>query len=81
MTIAVPVADLREGNLTVGGDTDDSLLVGRKIKKKPGVAARAGQAPTRSLPVVSNFVPQCDSDCAFGIERDGVVMAIGIAIA
>lgn len=81
LTVFVPVADLRKGNLTVRGDTYDSLLVGRKIKKEPGVAACAGHGPTRSLPVVSNFVPHGDSDWAVGIEGDGVILAIGIAIA
>lgn len=81
LTVFVPIADLRKGNLTIRGNTDNSLLVGCKIKEKPGVAARAGHGPTRSLPVVSNFVPQCDSDWAVGIERDGVVLAVGIAIA
>ena len=29
LAVFVPVADLREGNLTVGGDADDGLVVGR----------------------------------------------------
>jgi len=81
LTVSVPVADLREGHLTVRGNADDSLFVGRKIEEKPGVAARAGHGSTRSLPVISNFVPQSNSNWALGIEGDGVVMAVGIAIA
>ena len=57
LTVFVPVAHLREGNLTVGGDADDSHVVGRKIEEKPSVTARAGHLSTRSLPVISNFVP------------------------
>ena len=57
LAVSIPVADLREGNLTIGCDADDSLLVGCKIKEKPGVAACAGQGSTRSLPIISNFVP------------------------
>lgn len=57
LTISIPVADLREGNLTVWSDADDSVIVGRKIEEKPGVAARASQLSTWSLPVISNFVP------------------------
>lgn len=81
LTILVPVADLREGNLTVGCNADDSLVVGRKIKEKPGITARSGQTSTGGLPIISDFVPQSDSDWAVGREGDGVIMAVGIAIA
>ena len=81
LTVFVPVADLRKGKLTVGGDADDSLVVCCKIEHEPGVAACAGHAPARSLPVVSNFVPQSNGDWAVGSKGDGVIMAVGIAIA
>lgn len=81
LTVFVPVAHLREGDLTVRGDADDSLLVGSKIEEEPGIAACAGHAPTGSLPVISNFVPQSHSNCAIRCEGDGVIMAVGIAIA
>lgn len=81
LTIFVPVADLREGNLTISSDADDSLVVSRKIKEEPGVAARASQVSTGSLPIISNFVPQSNSDRAVGSEGDGVIVTVGIAIA
>ena len=81
LTIFVPVADLREGKLTIRGDADDSLVVSRKIEKEPGVAARAGHGPTGSLIVIANFVPQSDGDWAIGSEGDGVIVTVGIAIA
>lgn len=57
LTVSIPVADLREGYLTICSDADDSIFVSRKIEEKPGVAARSGQRSTRSLPVISDFVP------------------------
>ena len=57
LPVFIPVADLREGKLTVGCNADDSLVVGRKIKEKPGIAARSGQRSARSLPIISDFVP------------------------
>ena len=81
LTVAVSVADLGEGNLAVGGDTNNSLVASLEIEKKPGVAARAGHIATGSLPIISNFIPQSDTDCAVGSEGDGVVMAVRIAIA
>ena len=81
MTVSVPVADLREGNLTVSCDADDSFLVSREIEEEPGIATGASQGATDSLPIISNFVPQSDSDWAVGSEGDGVIMAVGIAIA
>lgn len=80
LTVSVPLAGLREGYLTVRGNANDSLFVGRQIEEEPSVAARAGHRPTRSLPVVSNFVPQCDGDCAIGNKCDGEIMAVRIAI-
>lgn len=56
-------------------------MAGFQIEEKPSVAARAGHVPTRSLPVISDFIPQSDSDCAIGSEGDGVIMAVCIAIA
>ena len=81
LTVSVPLADLRERNLTIRGNADDSLFIGCKIEEKPGVAACAGHGSTRSLPVITNFVPQSNSNWALGIEGDGVVVAVGIAIA
>lgn len=57
LTVCVPVADLREGNLAIRGDADDSLVVGRKVEGEPGIAAGASHGPSGCLPVISNFVP------------------------
>lgn len=81
LTISVPLAGLRERNLTIGGNANDSLVASFQVEEEPGVAARAGHVPTGGLPVISDFVPQSDSDCAVGSEGDGVVMAVGVAIA
>lgn len=81
LTVSVPVAGLSKRNLTIGGDTNNSLVAGFQIEEKPGVAARSGHGPTRSLPVISDFIPQSDSDCAIGSEGDGVIMAVRVAIA
>ncbi len=81
LTVFVPLAGLRERNLTVGGDANGSLFAGCKIEEEPGIAARAGHFPTGGLPVVSDFVPQSNSDCAVGGEGDGVIMAVRVAIA
>ena len=81
LTVSISFADLGEGNLTVGGDTNDSLVASLEIEEKPGVAARAGHVAIGSLPIISNFIPQSDTDCAVGSEGDGVIMAVCIAIA
>ena len=81
LAVPVPGASLREGNLTIGGDTNDSLVAGFQIEKEPGVAARAGHVATGSLPVISDFIPQSDSDSAVGSEGDGVIVTVRIAIA
>ena len=81
LTILVPVADLSKRNLAVGGDANDSLVASFQIEEEPGVAARAGHVPTGSFPVISDFIPQSDSDCAVGSEGEGVIMAVRIAIA
>ena len=81
LTVSVPVAGLREGYLTIGGDANYSFMASFQIEEEPGVAARAGHVSTRSLPVISNFVPHSNSDWAVGSEGDGVIMAIRIAIA
>ena len=81
LTVSIPVAGLRERNLTIGGDTNDSLVAGFQIEEEPSVAARAGHVSTGSLPVISDFVPQSNSYWTVGSEGDGVIMAIRIAIA
>lgn len=81
LTISVPFAGLGERKLTVGGDADDSLVASLKIEKEPGVATGAGHVSLRSLPVISDFVPNCDGDCALGMEGDGVIMAVRVAVA
>ena len=81
LTVFVPVARLREGNLTVRGDTNHSFVAGFQIEEEPGVAARAGHVSARSLPVISDFVPHSNSDWAVGSEGNGVIMTIRIAIA
>ena len=81
LTVSVPVAGLREGDLTVGGDANHSFVAGFQIEEEPGVAACAGHVSTGSLPVISDFVPQSNSDWAVGSEGNGVIMAIRIAIA
>ena len=81
LTIFIPVAGLRERNLTIGGNTNDSLVAGFQIEEEPSVAARASHVSTGSLPVISDFVPQSNSDWTVGSEGDGVIMAIRIAIA
>ena len=81
LTVSVSVAGLREGNLTVRGHANDSFVAGFQIEEEPGVAAGASHAATGSLPIVSHFIPQSDSDCAVGSKGDRVIMAVGIAIA
>ena len=81
LTVSVPFAGLGEGNLAIGGDANDSLVASLEIEEKPGVATRAGHVATGSLPIVSNFIPQSDSDCAVGSESDGVIVTFFIAVA
>ncbi len=72
---------LRECDLTVGGEREDRGLTRGKREFEEGIATGASLDTTRSLVIITDFVPQSNLDVAVGSEGDCIVMAVGLAIA
>ena len=67
--------------MTIGGEREDRGLTRRKREFEEGIATGASLDTTRSLVIITNFVPQGNLDVAVGSEGDRVVMAVSAAVA
>ncbi len=72
---------LRECDLAVWGEREDCGLTRGKREFEESIATGASLDTTRSLVIITNFVPQGNLDVAVGREGDRIVIAVGLAIA
>ena len=72
---------LRECDLTIGGEREDRGLTRGKWEFEEGIATGASLDTTRSLVIVTNFVPQGNLDIAVGSKGDRIIIAVSAAVA
>ena len=72
---------LGECDLAIGGEREDRGLTRGKREFEEGIATGASLDTTRSLVIVTNFVPHGNFDVAVGSEGDRIVIAVGLTIA